>query len=311
MTDAEYIEVVVNLHAFPVDWAIAMPDERLAFAKKLHAEIVADESERSRQFRKMNPRLFRKSYHAGATKKLGTPMPRPTIRNLIYHICPLKSNDGWRDNIRELRERLSIFNGKKIIGIARGDGLHPPEVVQRELPGCEFFILPNCSELREVVTFLPLLLSVANEDYREATFYGHTKGNSTDGDKAGAWLWTLAMYRHLLDFPDEVMTDLETHDAVGTHQMIWHGGPPPFPSGLRHCGWMFAGTFFWFRHDAVFTLPNWRQVPVDRYGAEAWLGGLLPPERCKSRFQPWPLHQYPTPSPYDAALYEGEKCASS
>lgn len=240
-----------------------------------------------------------------ARKPVGTMMPRPTVRNLIYHVCPLKANDGWIDNIRQLQKRLGIFNGKKVVAIAKGEGLHSPAIVQRELPGCEFLVLPNCPVLREVVTFLPLLLSVANEDYREATFYGHTKANSTAENQRGAWAWAKMMYNQLLDFPEQVMADLETHDAVGTTQMIWHGGPSPYPNKFSWGGWAFCGTFWWFRHDSVFTRPNWMNFQLDRYAAEAWLSGLLPPERCKSRFQPWPLTQYPAPTPYDASLYPG------
>jgi len=227
----------------------------------------------------------------------------PRVRNLVYHVCALKSNNGWKDNLVQLNKRMAVFNGRRIIGVARGPGIHDPSVVIKEIPGCEYLVLPNCKVLREVATFLPLMLSVANDSAEECSFYAHTKSNSTADDQRGAWAWTKTMYHHLLDFPDEVMKDLRTNLAVGTTQGIWHGANAPFPTKLNWAGWAFFGTFWWFRHDAVFSRPKWMCFPNDRYVAEAWLGNMLPPERCKSRFQPWPLHQYPTPCPYDESLY--------
>lgn len=235
--------------------------------------------------------------------KMSAILPRPKVRNLIYHVCALRANDGWKDNVAQLRQRLGVFNGKRVVAIARGPGIHDPATVMRELPGCEYLVLPNCPVIREVATFLPLLLSVASTNPEECSFYAHTKSNSTADGQRGAWAWTKTMYHHLLDFPNEVMEDLRTNLAVGTTQAVWHGTNPPFPSGLRWCGWAFYGTFWWFRHDAVFGIEDWMKFPNDRYTAESWLGHLLPPERCKSRFQPWPLTQYPSPSPYQESLY--------
>jgi hypothetical protein len=78
---------------------------------------------------------------------------------------------------------------------------------------------------------------------------------------------------------------------------------------------MLAGTFFWFRNDFVFSSPKWLDIQPDRYGCESWLAGLFPPVATVSVFQPWPVWQYPTPSPYDPALYPEEfdepcKCES-
>jgi hypothetical protein len=78
----------------------------------------------------------------------------------------------------------------------------------------------------------------------------------------------------------------------------------PYPNRLDHGQWMFAGTFFWFRHDAVFGKPNWWRIPRDRYGAESWLSGLFDVHEAATVFQPWPASEYPPPSPYDPRLYQ-------
>jgi hypothetical protein len=229
-----------------------------------------------------------------------------TTRNCIYHVCPLAENDVWRRNVRQLLKRQQVFNGKKVVAIACGPGMEPPAVVKAEFAGSgfEFLELPNDPELREVATFLPLLEAVANTNENEATWFAHTKGNSTTGNREGAMRWRNAMYHHLLDRADECLERLREHAAAGTHKMIY-GRPEraPYPNGFRHGIWMFAGTFFWFRHDQVFTHPKWRDVPCNRYGAEAWLSGLFAPDDVYSMFQPWNEKKYPTANPYQPELY--------
>jgi hypothetical protein len=229
--------------------------------------------------------------------------------NLIYHVCPLKSNDGWRDNLYELRQRWGIFTGRKIIAVANGPGLHDLSAVQALVrrPDAEWMPIRNDPELREVASFAPLLSAISSTCSSEATFYAHTKGNSTGEDKRGAWLWTLAMYRHLLDQPEVILDALRQYAAVGCCKMVWpRGTKPPYPSGLPSGTWMFAGTFFWFRHDRIFKGgAKWRNVPRDRYGAEAWLSTLLDESEVLSVYQPWPISQYPTPSPYNPFVHRG------
>lgn len=225
--------------------------------------------------------------------------------NLLYHVCPLKSNDVWRANVRQVVRRLRIFNGRKVVAIATGNKLHGVDIVRKAFddPAIEYLEIPNDRELREVATFLPLLEAVKSDDPEEASFYGHTKGNSTRDNALGAEMWRNAMYHHLLDHVNVCRDLLLKHPCVGTHKMHFGDATTPYPSGLRHGAWMFAGTFFWFRHDAVFAHPRWRDVPRDRYGAEAWLSGLFEPDEAATVFQPWPANEHPTPSPYDPALY--------
>lgn len=231
--------------------------------------------------------------------------PSVRVLNLLYHVCPLKGNDVWRANVRQLAKRLRIFNGRKVVAVVTGDKLHGPQVVRDEFhdPTIEYLEIPNDPQLREVATFLPLLESVASENPDEASFYAHTKGNSTRDDALGAEMWRNAMYHHLLDGVNTCRDLLLTHPCVGTHKMVWPENTPPYPSRLKHGNWMFAGTFFWFRHQDIYGHPQWREIPADRYGAEAWLSGLFDASQAATVFQPWPASEYPTPSPYDPALY--------
>jgi predicted O-methyltransferase YrrM len=67
---------------------------------------------------------------------------------------------------------------------------------------------------------------------------------------------------------------------------------------------MFAGTFFWFRNDLVFSHPDWRRIAPDRYGAEAWPSSLFTVSEGFSVYQLWPETLYPLPNPYNPAIYE-------
>jgi hypothetical protein len=230
-----------------------------------------------------------------------------TRLNLIYHVCPLRTNDGWKDNLWEVIKRWSVFTGRKVLAIATGEDLHEPETVKQLInrSDAEYLLVPNDKELREVASFLPLLETIQSTDPSEASFYSHTKANSTADNAQGAWLWALAMYRHLLDRPEEIRELLRTFAAVGCCKMVWPKGTvAPYPTRLAVGNWMFAGTFFAFRHNRVFT-KNWRSIPSDRYAAEAWLSTMFEESECVSVYQPFDFSQYPTPTPYDPSMHHG------
>lgn len=250
-------------------------------------------------------------------------LPKIKTRNLIYHCAPLVANDGWRENLAKVRQHIDLFNGRRIVAIAcsgpgQGSGYqtHSPDVVREALAGCgcEFVDVPNDPVLRECVSFLQLLLRIHSTDAHEATFYAHSKGNATlqTSDRSlpdasrlrGVVRWRNAMYRHLLGDSGKVMDLLRRHACVGTTQ-IEHAKLEPYRwgEGLSHGYWHFAGTFFWFRHDRIFTRPTWRNVPTHHYGVEAWLGGFVPIAETASALQPWDKRACPQNGMYDPATY--------
>ena len=230
---------------------------------------------------------------------------RPTTRNLIYHCFPNAANGIWRECAAGIVEHWKAFNGRRIVAIAQGKGCEPAELVKSVWPkDCEFLILPNCGVLYETVSFLPLLLSIASTNPGEVAFYYHTKGTSSIGDRRAITTWREKTVEHLLGEWPKCMDALERYASAGVMKMVWPiGKPHVHPSGLARGSWMFAGTGFWFRHDMIFRCRNWRQVPVDRFGTEAWLGDLIEPEDSVSMYQPWPLRMFPPPSPYHPATY--------
>lgn len=248
--------------------------------------------------------LLRHGCPAGKWAAGESPLAAIEQTHLLYHVCPLeKSRDGWRWNVRQLVRRWGAFTGRCIVAVSTGPGCEPPAAVESEFPpGVEWLLVPNDTRLREVATFEPLLESISRES--GAFFYAHTKGISTAGNRDGAQRWTEMMYRALLDDPAAVRRHLETYPCVGTTQMAWlPTDRSPYPSRLRYGNWMFAGTFFWARTDEIFR-RNWRDIPADRYGAEAWLSGLFPHFRWGlSLYQPWEPDDRRHPSPYDPHWY--------
>lgn len=234
--------------------------------------------------------------------------------HLIYHVYPARSNELWRANLAQLTRRWDVFDGRRIVAVATGPSTHTVDEVARELGEsrhCELLESTNDPRLREVATF-PLLLSRVYTTESDAVFYAHTKGNTNpgvgtggfgrEGSHEGIRRWRNAMYAHLLDDVARIKTELRDHPAVGACQATWSArAGTPYPSRLRWGNWMFCGTFFWFRADAVFTNPDWRKIPDDRYGAEAWLSGLFPMEACASVYQPFAPAKFP--NPYDARLH--------
>jgi orotate phosphoribosyltransferase len=227
-------------------------------------------------------------------------------RNLIYHVYAPRGNDEWKANLDKLRAHRNAFNGRIVIAAVRGDGTVPMEEVAQYLgwPGVEWLEVDN--SLKSEASSLPILLErIQSTAGNEATFFGHTKGVSPAGDPRGARRWRNAMYHYLLGEWRECMEALRGAAAVGTTRIKWDNGSVfKWPTGLKHGRWQFAGTFFWFRHDEVFT-RDWNSVPRDRYGAEAWLGGVLPVELSATMFQPFD-DQFPAAWPYDPSLYPEE-----
>jgi hypothetical protein len=233
------------------------------------------------------------------------PLPAIATRHLIYHVYPNLSRDVWRRNCRQLRRRRDLFNGRCIFAVALGPETHTLDEVQAKLnwPGAEWLPLANDRTLQDTASFLPLLTAIETTDPHAAVFYGHTKGTwSTAGDPKGIEFWRNAMYANLLDRWPEVGESLRFHAAVGTNKFTWECRPG-FPSGYDPLGhWMFAGAFFWFRADLVFSHPRWRNVAQDKFGGEGWLAELFPASEGRSMFQPWPEESRPGNS-YDPATY--------
>src|SRR5712671_7067778 len=92
------------------------------------------------------------------------PFAAPPRRNLIYHIWPVRGST-WKWNLDQLKQRIDLFNGRRVVGIAHDSRSESPETVQEYLEGhgCEFFIIAN-DQTGEVTTFPAMLERVVSQN---------------------------------------------------------------------------------------------------------------------------------------------------
>lgn len=307
---------VNKLCVLPKDWQSQPLKQRVRVARDILRDLRErwDKGELAvRTFARANPIVIPTQYADDEPKSY--PRQAVLVRNCLYSVYASRANDLWRTNVRQLVKRQYVFNGRCVACIAQDDTTLPLQEVLREFAGTrfEFILLPNDATLREVVGFVPLLLHVAKPSPIEATFYAHTKGNATDDGEEGAACWRNAMYMHLLDRWHECIDALNSdkYDVVGTHKMVWGPeGKTVYPSGLQVGDWHFAGTFYWFRNDVAFAPRSpWRNVTMDRYGAEAWPSVIVKDwRRGLSMFQLWgeDVGDFWGHNPYDASIYPPE-----
>jgi len=235
-----------------------------------------------------------------------------TTRNLLYHAyCP-RGQASSSANLYQLARAWPLFNGRRVIVIATGPGLYSPRTIRRALgTDAEYLEYPNDPRLRESRHFADLLWTIRSTSSHEATFYAHTKGasplNNLGDDKHRAITsWRLEMYHALLDHWPTVEKALRRKPTCGTHLIDYSLHLDPVmrsPTGLRYGTWHYAGSFYWFRHDQVFTRHNWSCIPDDPWADEMWLGNLLPASAAHTLFQPWTPTDPAHADPYSLAAH--------
>lgn len=189
------------------------------------------------------------------------------VRHMIYHIWPTKRSESWRRNVTELRKRIEMFNGLRIVGIAVDGDTATPEEVKAEFSGCRvdhWVIVDNDKKLGEGATFHKMM-NLLPRDENNITWYGHAKGTKyTEGQDGVVPRWTDMLYRTTLDHYSEVKKSLTQFPITGSMKRY---GDFNKPNTWR---WHYSGTFFWFRNADVFARPQWvRLVPF--YGCvECW-----------------------------------------
>jgi hypothetical protein len=198
------------------------------------------------------------------------PFDAPPRRNLLYHLWPVRGST-WRWNLDELKRRIDLFNGRRIVGIVCDARSEDPQAVQDYLAGhgCEFIVAGN-DERGEAVTFAAMLQRVASTDRNEVSFYAHAKGVKYEPEFPPAVRrWTEVLYGALLDDWAAVREQLQLGAMTG--MLRKHGR---FRNHHEVGDWHYSGTFFWMRHAHVFR-RRWQEVPQFYGGVEAWPGTLF------------------------------------
>ncbi len=194
------------------------------------------------------------------------PLVRPIQRNLLYHIYAPRSSGGtWRWNICQLRARLSLFDGKRIVAIAHGPDTEPPSAVRHELDQAglpiEYVEVKNNPNRREVETFLPLFDRV--KDAPGVTLYAHAKGVTRPASST-AHDWSSLSYSAYLDYWPVTLELLDRYPVVGAfkrHNRGWKESEST---------WHYSGSWTWFRNDAHFNKSDWRRIDQFWSGIEPY-----------------------------------------
>lgn len=200
-----------------------------------------------------------------------TPWPASIVRHCLYFVMPKRGNGVWQANIEQLRRRLDLFNGRRILAVVTGPDLDPPDDVAAALGGgFEVLTFPNDKRKRETVALLPMLEHIASTDPGECFWFGHAKGVSKapiDAPGTTVHEWTRAMYAATLDDWPTIERLLTDRLFAGAFRRVGN-----FKEKGNHA-WHYSGTFWWGRSARVFA-RDWRGVDPRWWGVESWPGRM-------------------------------------
>ncbi len=199
-------------------------------------------------------------------------------RHMIYHIWPTKRSECWRWNVEQLRRRIELFNGVRVVGIAVDSDTVTADEVKAAFAGVRidhWVIVSNDRKIGEGATFHKMM-ELLPRGVNDITWYGHAKGTKYEstvvaipvpgavGSSGLVPRWTELLYRSTLDHYSEVRKSLESFPITGSMKRY---GDFNKPETWR---WHYSGTFFWFRNADTFARPQWRKL-ISFYGAvECW-----------------------------------------
>jgi hypothetical protein len=192
-------------------------------------------------------------------------LAEPSVRNLLYHVYPCKGNGVWQWNVDQLRRRIGLFNGRRVVAVVTDQRTDNLAAVRAEFKGDvhEFFELPNAPGLREVQTHNELFRRVALLDDDQATFYAHAK--AVTHSRGDCKLWAEILYEVCLDRWERVRDVLRTHPVAGPLLRFIQGW------SQSESEWHYSGSFFWFRNADLFEKPDWRRIDQFWSGIEPYL----------------------------------------
>jgi spore maturation protein CgeB len=191
-------------------------------------------------------------------------------RNLLYHIWPVRGS-MWQWNLEQLKNRLDLFNGHRIVSIVEDVRSEPAESVQRLLEGhgCEFVIAGNDSR-GEAINFPEMIKKAISPNPEEVTFYGHAKGVKYEpAIPEAVRRWAEVQYQVGLDDWLSVRGQLQQFAMTGPFKMLGQ-----FHAHRRLADWHYSGTYFWMRNAHIFR-RKYQEVPQFYGGVETWPGTMF------------------------------------
>src|SRR5262249_6575046 len=139
----------------------------------------------------------------------------PPVRDLAYHVYPVRGNGAWQWNVRELRKRIGLFNGRRVVAVAvdgRADPAHALRDGPRGAGGpgrrregprgavdpADVLEFPNNPDRWEAQTLVPMLERLQTSEADRCLLFAHAKSVTRPGNPTTR-RWTEALYRVMLD----------------------------------------------------------------------------------------------------------------
>lgn len=195
-------------------------------------------------------------------------------RHLLFHVFPVPRM--WQRIADQVRWRLRMFGGRKVVAVCTGIGLDSPDAVADYLPECEVVTVANNPALREVATWKPLwerLQEFSETD--DPVFYCHSKGVTRPWNPGvTCHPWGRVMFSSLLDYWPVVEAELIRWPIAGSFRKVGMG----FSGSLSR--WHYSGSFFWIRCSEAFKHGRWLHIDRQWWGNESWPGIHFPPEHA-------------------------------
>lgn len=198
--------------------------------------------------------------------------------NLIYYICPFRSNNVWVENLDVLKKHLHKFTGVKIVSIAKGKRMVGVDIIKEYIndDSIHYMECINHRHLCETSPFIDMLTLLKSKSPSGITFYAHTKGvspkyNGRPNMSKNIRIWRNVLYHFNLENIDNVKSYLNEYVSCGAIKL--HTRRPKVYKILG-VPWYYAGTFFWFNNEKVFAHPEWNVLRQNRFGVESYMGGL-------------------------------------
>lgn len=187
------------------------------------------------------------------------------------HICTLVGRGvGWRPAAEQIKKRLHLFNGKRVIAIAGGPGCEAASVVKSFFgPDVDYIEVENNHRLREVTSH-NLLWERVIDDHDSFTFYCHSKTVTRPPTYPAVHRWTEILFESNLDFLEVVERQFQDRHIIGSFLKR---------SGQFGKSWHFSGSFYWVRM-ADLHKRNWREIDKRRHGVESWPAVVFTSREC-------------------------------
>lgn len=211
-----------------------------------------------------------------------------TVRHLLFHMWPVKRNERWKWHLEQLRQRLSLFNGRRILAVVMDEWTENMDAVKRLAAPLfdEIFEMPNDPSLREVATFEPLFSRVQSLDPGEAILWAHSKGVGRRGHQQ-VNRWAELQWETYCDYPEYLRSVLQQYPLAGSFKKIGHG----WVNGESESDWHYSGSWFWVRSRDLFSLPDWKRIDRFYSGIEPYPSLHFRADEAGVLFHEGPLHE--------------------